>query len=169
MLGDIAVDKYVTGSALELSPLFSNAAAYTEAEQKDSLSRLALDSGAGSTDEMLALSEDLAKEQAQLSRKQQQVADLVDTLDSKLAEANAARRPSTSRSCRRPRPTLASRSSRNASVAPRPRPLPSSPSSAQQAAAACGSGGQIPRRRSAAAPRGGGTRQRCDRARRLGR
>ena len=88
VLGDIAVDKYVTGSALELSPLFSNAAAYSEAEQKDSLSRLALDSGAGSTDEMLALSEDLAKEQASLSRKQQQVADLVATLDSKLAEAN---------------------------------------------------------------------------------
>ena len=86
-LGDIAVDKYVTGSALELSPLFSNAAAYTEAEQKDSLSRLALDSGSGSTDEMLALSEDLAKEQDSLSKKQQQVADLVTTLDSKLAEA----------------------------------------------------------------------------------
>ena len=63
-LGDIAVDKYVTGSALELSPLFSNAAAYSEAEQKDSFSRLALDNGSGSTDEMLALSEDLAKEQA---------------------------------------------------------------------------------------------------------
>ena len=88
VLGDIAVDKYVTGSALELSPLFSNAAAYSEAEQKDSLSRLALDNGAGSTDEMLALSEDLAKEQASLARKQQQVADLVATLDSKLAEAN---------------------------------------------------------------------------------
>ena len=86
-LGDIAVDKYVTGSALELSPLFSNAAAYTEAEQKDSLSRLALDNGAGSTDEMLALSDDLAKEQDSLSRKQAQVADLVTTLDSKLAEA----------------------------------------------------------------------------------
>lgn len=87
VLGDIAVDKYVTGSALELSPLFSNAAAYTEAEQKDSLSRLALDSGSGNTDDMLALAEDLAKEQASLSRKQQQVADLVATLDSKLAEA----------------------------------------------------------------------------------
>ncbi len=87
VLGDIAVDKYVTGSALELSPLFSNAAAYTEAEQKDSLSRLALDSGSGSNDEMLALAEDLAKEQASLSRKQQQVADLVASLDSKLAEA----------------------------------------------------------------------------------
>lgn len=87
VLGDIAVDKYVSGSALELSPLFSNAAAYTEAEQKDSLSRLALDSGSGSTDEMLALAEDLAKEQAALSRKQQQVADLVASLDSKMAEA----------------------------------------------------------------------------------
>ena len=86
-LGDIAVDKFVTGSALELSPLFSNAAAYSEAEQKDSFSRLALDNGSGSTDEMLALSEDLAKEQASLDRKQAQVADLVATLDSKLAEA----------------------------------------------------------------------------------
>ncbi len=89
VLGDIAVDKYVSGSALELSPLFSNAAAYSEAEQKDSLSRLALDSGSGSTDEMLALAEDLAKEQASLDRKQQQVADLVATLDAKMTEAQA--------------------------------------------------------------------------------
>src|ERR1043165_5587772 len=87
VLGNIAVDKYVSGSALELNPLFSNAAAYSEAEQKDSLSRLALDNGSGSTDEVLAISEDLAKEQASLSRKQQQVAELVTTLNSKLAEA----------------------------------------------------------------------------------
>ncbi len=88
VLGDIAVDKYVTGSAMDLSPLFSNAAAYTEAEQKDSFSRLALDNGSGSTDEMLALAEDLAKEQDSLSRKQQQVADLVASLNAKLDEAN---------------------------------------------------------------------------------
>ena len=89
VLGNIAVDKYVTGSALELSPLFSNAAAYTAAEQKNSFSRLALDSGAGSTDEMLALAEDLAKEHTALSKKQKQVADLVTSLNSKLAEGQA--------------------------------------------------------------------------------
>jgi cell wall-associated NlpC family hydrolase len=89
VLGSIAVDKYVTGSALELSPLFSNAAAYTVAEQKNSFSRLALDSGAGSTDEMLALAEDLAKEQTALGKKQKQVADLVTSLNSKLAEGQA--------------------------------------------------------------------------------
>src|SRR6476660_7447643 len=86
-LGNIAVDKYVRGGAMDLSPLFSNASAYSDAEQKDALSHLALDSGAGTTDEMLALAEDLAKEQANLNHKQQQVADLVDTLNSKLAEA----------------------------------------------------------------------------------
>lgn len=89
VLGNIAVDKYVTGSALDLSPLFSNAAAYTAAAQKNSFSRLALDSGAGSTDEMLALAEDLAKEQASLGRKQKQVADLVTSLNAKLAEGQA--------------------------------------------------------------------------------
>ncbi len=89
VLGNIAVDKYVTGSALELSPLFSNAQAYTEAEQKNSLSGLALDTGSGSTDEMQALAEDLAKEQASLSQKQKQVAGLVDTLNTKLAEGQA--------------------------------------------------------------------------------
>jgi len=89
VLGNIAVDKYVSGSALELNPLFSNATAYSEAEQKDSLSRLALDNGAGSTDEVLAITEDLAKEQDSLSRKQQQVADLVTTLNSKLSEAQS--------------------------------------------------------------------------------
>ena len=95
VLGDIAVDKYVSGSALELSPLFSNAAAYTEAEQKDSLSRLALDSGSGSTDEMLALAEDLAKEQAALSRKQQQVADLVATPRRQAGRSPGSCRPNT--------------------------------------------------------------------------
>jgi cell wall-associated NlpC family hydrolase len=89
VLGTIAVDKYVTGSSLELSPLFSTAQAYSEAEQKDSLSQLALDNGSGSTDEMQALAEDLAKEQASLSRKQKQAADLVDSLNSKLAEGQA--------------------------------------------------------------------------------
>ena len=89
VLGNIAVDKYVSGSTLELNPLFSNATAYSEAEQKDSLSRLALDNGAGSTDEVLAITEDLAKEQDSLSRKQQQVADLVTTLNSKLSEAQS--------------------------------------------------------------------------------
>ena len=87
VLGDIAVDKYVSGSALELSPLFSNAQAYTDAEQKDAFSRLALDTGSGSTDEMLALAEDLSREQASLGHKQKQVADLVDTLNQKMAEA----------------------------------------------------------------------------------
>ncbi|MEP7046266.1 MAG: NlpC/P60 family protein [Ilumatobacteraceae bacterium] len=87
VLGDIAVDKYVSGSALDMSPLFSNAAAYSEAQQKDALSHLALDSGAGSTDEMLALADDLAKEQASLSRKQAKAAELVTALDSKMAEA----------------------------------------------------------------------------------
>ncbi|HEY7628575.1 MAG TPA: NlpC/P60 family protein [Ilumatobacteraceae bacterium] len=87
VLGDIAVDKYVTGSALELSPLFSNAQAYTEAEQKDAFSRLALDTGSGNTDDVLAIAEDLAREQASLTRKQKQVADLVDTLNQKMAEA----------------------------------------------------------------------------------
>ena len=89
VLGNIAVDKYVTGSALDLSPLFSTAAAYTAAEQKNSFSRLALDSGAGSTDEMLALAEDLAKEQTALSHKQKQVADLVTSLNAKMAEGQA--------------------------------------------------------------------------------
>lgn len=87
VLGDIAVDKYVTGSALELSPLFSNAQTYTEAEQKDAFSRLALDTGSGNTDDVLAIAEDLAREQASLTRKQKQVADLVDTLNQKMAEA----------------------------------------------------------------------------------
>lgn len=87
VLGDIAVDKYVTGSALELSPLFSNAQTYSEAEQKDALTRLALDTGSGSTDEVLAVAEDLAREQASLSRKQKQVADLVESLNQKMAEA----------------------------------------------------------------------------------
>jgi peptidoglycan DL-endopeptidase CwlO len=86
-LSAIAVDNYVSGGSLELSPLFSNVEAYSEAQQKDSLSNVVLDNGSESTDRMQALADDLAKEQAVLSTKQQQVADLVTSLNSKLAEA----------------------------------------------------------------------------------
>ncbi len=86
-LSAIAVDNYVSGGSLELSPLFSNVEAYSEAQQKDSLSNVVLDNGSDSTDQMQALADDLAKEQAALSAKQQQVAGLVTSLNSKLAEA----------------------------------------------------------------------------------
>ena len=157
-LGDIAVDKYVTGSALELSPLFSNAAAYTEAEQKDSLSRLALDSGSGSTDEMLALVRRSRQGAGTLDRKQ-----ATGRRSRRHARLQARRspdscRPSTSRSCPRRRPTSASRSSRNASAVPRRRGC----RDRQAAAGSRRCRHQLPRptRRRApspAAPRGGGT------------
>lgn len=86
-LSDIAIDKFVSGGALDLSPLFSTAAAYTEAQQRDQLSRLALDNGSGDTDDLEALISDLATERAALDRKNNEASDLIVYLDAKRAEA----------------------------------------------------------------------------------
>ena len=74
----------------ELSPLFSNAAAYTAAEQKNSFSRLALDSGSGSTDEHAGSCRG-SRQGAGRARatSRNRVADLVTSLNSKLAQGQA--------------------------------------------------------------------------------
>ena len=66
----IAVDKFTSGGSTGLTPLFSTAEAFTEELQRGELSRVALDQGAGTSDEMEALVDDLAAETANLQAKQ---------------------------------------------------------------------------------------------------
>jgi cell wall-associated NlpC family hydrolase len=86
-LAGIAIDKYVKGGSLELSPLFSNAAAYNDAQQRDQLRGLALDQGAGESDDLQSLVDGLAKQRASLDRKTKEAADLIGYLDTKRSEA----------------------------------------------------------------------------------
>ncbi|MCU1501639.1 MAG: hypothetical protein JWM12_993, partial [Ilumatobacteraceae bacterium] len=86
-LGQIAVDKYTSGSNTALSPVFSDAAAYSDAQQRDELNRLSIDSGAGDVDEAAALATQLAKDKATLDNQQQQAAAVVTTLQTKTDQA----------------------------------------------------------------------------------
>ncbi len=87
-LANVAIDKFVAGGATELSPLFSTAVAYSAAEQRDQLSKLALDSGAGDSDQLQFLLDTLGKERAILDRKTREAAELITYLDAKRAEAS---------------------------------------------------------------------------------
>jgi cell wall-associated NlpC family hydrolase len=83
VLQDIAVAKFTSGGSSALSPLFSDAASYSAAEQKDAMSRVALDTGEATEDELQSLVDDLAKEQSHLESKQAEAAALVATLEQK--------------------------------------------------------------------------------------
>jgi cell wall-associated NlpC family hydrolase len=86
-LTQIAVEKYTSGKSTQLSPLFSDPSSYSDAQQRDELSRLSINSGAGDVDEMQALATSLAKEKANLERKQAQAVALVTSLASKKDQA----------------------------------------------------------------------------------
>lgn len=86
MLTDIALRKFTGGGSTALSPLFSNAAAYSLAEQKESLSRVALDAGATEVDDLTALVDAYTREQANLQSMQAEVSTLITTLDQKKAD-----------------------------------------------------------------------------------
>ncbi len=83
VLTDLAVAKFTTGGSAALSPLFSNAATYSAAEQRDALGSVALDTGEATADDLQSLVDQLAKETARLQSKQQQAAALIATLQQK--------------------------------------------------------------------------------------
>jgi cell wall-associated NlpC family hydrolase len=83
ILSDMAVTNFTSGGSTALSPLFSDAATYSAAEQRDALGHLALDSGQGRIDDYQSLVIDLAKEQKNLQQKQKEAADLLSYLQAK--------------------------------------------------------------------------------------
>ncbi len=82
----IAINKYTSGDSFALSPLFSNAAAYSQAGQRSALSTLAIDTGEGNVDDLEAIVDDLAAERASLATKQEAATQLIATLEAKKVE-----------------------------------------------------------------------------------
>ncbi|MFM7686814.1 MAG: NlpC/P60 family protein [Actinomycetota bacterium] len=103
-LQDMAVARFTAGGTTALSPLFSSAAAFSIAEQRDALGDVALDLGEASMDDLRAVVDDLGREQAALQAKQaeaqalvvslqqaqQQFAELEQSYQQRLAVAQAA-------------------------------------------------------------------------------
>jgi peptidoglycan hydrolase CwlO-like protein len=82
-LGAIAVDRFTSGGSGGLTPLFSTPESFTEELQRGELSRVALDQGAGDTDEMAALVDDLAEATEDLEDQKAEQASLLESLDAK--------------------------------------------------------------------------------------
>jgi cell wall-associated NlpC family hydrolase/uncharacterized coiled-coil protein SlyX len=88
-LTGVAVDKFTAGGSAGLTPLFSSATSFTDELQRDQLSRLALDQGAGTSDELQALITELADETARLDRKKDEQAQLLASLEVRQQEGEA--------------------------------------------------------------------------------
>lgn len=86
-LAEIAISKYTSGSDTAFSPVFSDAATYSDAQQRNELNRLSIDGWAGDVDEAAALATELAKQTAILDGQQRQAATLLTTLETKKADA----------------------------------------------------------------------------------
>jgi cell wall-associated NlpC family hydrolase len=87
-LTSIAVDAFVNGGAVATSPLFSSIDDFTDDLARTELARVALDQGAGTSDEMQALIADLASEQAALQAKQAEQTRLVADIETRQAEGD---------------------------------------------------------------------------------
>ncbi|MEQ1699799.1 MAG: NlpC/P60 family protein [Ilumatobacteraceae bacterium] len=83
VMQQVALDRFTSGDSLSLSPIFSDASTYSAAGQRAALGLVAIDNGAGDMDDLQALVDDLADEQANLDRKQQEAAQLIATLEQK--------------------------------------------------------------------------------------
>lgn len=88
-LTGVALGKFTAGGAAGLTPLFSTATSFTDELQRDQLSRLALDQGAGTSDELEALIDQLAAETAALDRKKNEQAQLLASLETRQSEGEA--------------------------------------------------------------------------------
>jgi len=82
----IAVKKYTTGESSSLSPIFSNAATYSQAGQRSALATLAIDTGEGNTDDLQSIVDDLAAERETLAKKQDESTQLIAILEAKQLE-----------------------------------------------------------------------------------
>jgi cell wall-associated NlpC family hydrolase len=89
VMTDIAVEKFVGNNTGELSPLFSSASVYSSGQQKDALSNVAFDTGAGSADDLQSLIRKVDKDTKSLQKKQQRAADLISSLAQQKKEAES--------------------------------------------------------------------------------
>ena len=89
VLQQIAVNRFTGGDSLSLSPIFSDAATYSAAQQRAALGAIAIDTGEGDVDGLQALVDDLAAERANLQRKRDEQASLIATLTQKQLDFEA--------------------------------------------------------------------------------
>lgn len=86
LLTQIAVDRFTSGETLQLSPVFADASTYTAAEQRSSLSGVAIDNGQTDIDGLQKIADALTDERNYMARKQGEATDLITTLTDKQAE-----------------------------------------------------------------------------------
>ena len=82
VLQNLAVTRFTSGAATALSPLFNDAATYSNAEQRDALGRLALDTGETRIDDLQAVMSQLGKQQVHLQRMRSKAKNLIGYLSS---------------------------------------------------------------------------------------
>jgi cell wall-associated NlpC family hydrolase len=157
VLQDIAVTKFTTGGNSALSPLFSDAASFSAAEQKDAMSRVALDTGEATQDDLQSLVDDLAKEKSHLDKKQAEAASLVATLEQKQAQYNELEKSYTAKLAKAQADfgdaLVAEQERRNAAADAAAASAAAAAAAARSAAASAGNGGGGA---TPPAPRGGG-------------
>ncbi len=83
---EIALKQFMSGDALALSPIFSNAATYSQAGQRSALTSFAINNGEGSEDDLQSVVDDLAAERASLAKKQEESTQLIATMEAKRLE-----------------------------------------------------------------------------------
>lgn len=88
-LTDIAIEKFASGGSTGLAPLFSSAAGFTDELERSELARVALDQGAGTSDEMQVLIEQLTADKQALDAKKAEQASLLASLEQQQAEGEA--------------------------------------------------------------------------------
>ena len=89
VMAKIALDRYTAGDTLQLSPIFSDAATFTRAEQKAALGMVAIDAGQTSADGLQALADAVAREQSSMQRMKTEAVGLIKTLEDKQAKYTA--------------------------------------------------------------------------------
>lgn len=89
VMTDIAVSRFVGNNAHGLSPLFSSASVYSDAQQFDALSNIAFDTGAANADDVQSLVRQFNIDTAHLQKQQKDATDLIATLARKKAEGHA--------------------------------------------------------------------------------
>ena len=77
VLQNLAVTRFTSGASTALSPLFNDAATYSNAEQRDALGRLALDTGETRIDDLQAVMSQLGKQQVHLQRMHSKAKNLI--------------------------------------------------------------------------------------------
>jgi cell wall-associated NlpC family hydrolase len=88
-LSNIAIDRYMSGGALGATPLLGSATSVTDDLQREQLSRVAFNQGAGSSDEMQALIDDLTAETHTLEARKAEQAQLIESLETRQTEGEA--------------------------------------------------------------------------------